>query len=71
MKPVVRADRSATGWMLSLRVGEHTHKEAVGRDRQQAEIALHRLAAAVEDGVYWPRPTIRRDPTIQRVSTRS
>jgi integrase len=41
-----------------IRVGEHTHKEAVGRDRQQAEIALHRLAAAVEDGVYRPRPTI-------------
>jgi integrase len=39
-------------------VGEHAHKEAVGRDRQQAEIALHRVAAAVEDGSYRPRPTI-------------
>jgi len=39
-------------------VGEHTHREAVGRDRQQAEIALYRLAAAVEDGAYRPRPTI-------------
>jgi len=41
-----------------VRVGEHAHKEAVGRDRQQAEIALHRVAAAVEDGSYRPRPTI-------------
>jgi integrase len=45
-------------YYVVIRVGEHTHKEAVGRDRQQAEIALHRLAAAVEDGVYRPRPTI-------------
>ena len=30
----------------------------MGRDRQLAEIALHRLAAAVEEGSYWARPTI-------------
>ena len=41
-----------------VRVGEHAYREAVGRDRQQAEIALYRLVAAVEDGVYRPRPTI-------------
>ena len=45
-------------YYVVVRVGEHTHKEAVGRDRQQAEIALRRLAAAVEEGVYRPRPTI-------------
>src|SRR5438034_6889718 len=45
-------------YYVVVRVGEHTHREAVGRDRQQAEIALHRLAAAIEDGAYRPRPTI-------------
>jgi integrase len=39
-------------------VGEHTHKEAVGRDRFRAEVSLHQLEAAVEDGTYRPRPTI-------------
>ena len=33
-------------------------KRPSGRDRQQAEIALYRLAAAIEDGDYRPRPTI-------------
>jgi integrase len=41
-----------------VREGDVSHKEPVGRDRQQAEIALHRLAAAIEDGEYRPRPTI-------------
>jgi integrase len=41
-----------------VRAGEHAHKEAVGRDRHQAEIALRRVAAAVEDGSFRPRPTI-------------
>jgi integrase len=41
-----------------VRVGEQAHKEAVGRDRQQAEVALHRLVAAIDDGTYRPRPTI-------------
>jgi integrase len=45
-------------YYVVVRVGEHAHKEAVGRDRQQAEIALHRVAAAVEDGSYRTRPTI-------------
>jgi hypothetical protein len=41
-----------------VRVGDQAHKEAAGRNRQQAEIALHRVAAAIEDGAYRPRPTI-------------
>jgi integrase len=41
-----------------VRAGEHAQKEAVGRDREQAEIALHRLTVALEDGSYRPRPTI-------------
>ena len=45
-------------YYVVVRDGEQAHKEAVGRDRQQAEIALHRVAAAVEDGSYRTRPTI-------------
>ena len=45
-------------YYVVVREGESVHKEAVGRNRQQAEIALHRVAAAVEDGHYRPRPTI-------------
>ena len=45
-------------YYVVVHVGEHTHKEAVGRDRQGAEIALRQLEAAVEDGAYRPRPTI-------------
>ena len=45
-------------YYVVVRVGEHSHKEAVGRDRQHAEIALRRLVAAIEDGGYRPRPTI-------------
>ena len=43
---------------MVVRVGEHAHKEAVGRDRQRAEVALHQLEATVEDGAYRPRLTI-------------
>jgi integrase len=45
-------------YYVVIRVGEQTHKEAVGRNRQQAEVALHRLVAAIEDGTYRLRPTI-------------
>ena len=45
-------------YYVVVREGEHAHKEAVGRDRQQAEVALHQVAAAVDDGHYRPRPTI-------------
>jgi integrase len=41
-----------------VRTGADSYKEAVGRDRHQAEIALRRVAAAVEDGSFRPRPTI-------------
>jgi integrase len=41
-----------------VREGEHVHKEAAGRDRQQAQFALHRVAAEIEDGDYRPRPNI-------------
>jgi integrase len=41
-----------------VRDGEHAHKEPAGRDRQQAEIALHRVKAAIADGAYRPSPTI-------------
>jgi hypothetical protein len=34
------------------------HKEAVGHDRQEAEFALERVAAAIEDGEFRPRPEI-------------
>ena len=45
-------------YYVVVREGEASHKEAVGRDRDQAEIALHRIVAAVEDGAFRPRPTI-------------
>jgi len=45
-------------YYVVVREGEHVHKEAVGRNRQQAEIALHNVAEAVDDGRYRPRPTI-------------
>jgi integrase len=38
-----------------VRDGEHAHKEVVGRDRQQAELALFRLEDSVENGEYRPR----------------
>jgi integrase len=53
--------REGPFYYVVVRAGEHSHKEAVGRDRHQAEIALHRLRAAVEDGSYRPRPTIGFD----------
>jgi integrase len=45
-------------YYVVVREGDASHKEPVGRDRQQAEIALHRLLAAIQDGDYRPRPTI-------------
>ena len=65
-RPWTRFDETTVGctcpdgpfYYVVVRVGEHAHKEAVGRDRQQAEITLHRVAGALEDGSYRPRPTI-------------
>ena len=45
-------------YYVVVRDGEQRTRRLLGRDRQQAEIALHRLAAAIEDGDYRPRPTI-------------
>ena len=45
-------------YYVVVRAGQHAQKEAVGRDRHQAEIALRRVAAAVDDGSFRPRPTI-------------
>jgi integrase len=53
-------------YYVVVRIGEQAHKEAVGRDRDQAEIALHRLTAAVADGSYRPKPTIGFDEWADR-----
>jgi hypothetical protein len=45
-------------YYVVVREGAQSHKEAVGRDREQAEFALGRVAAAVEDGEFRPRPEI-------------
>lgn len=45
-------------YYVVVRVGDASHKEPVGRDRHAAEVAFHRLSAAVEEGAYRPRPTI-------------
>jgi integrase len=45
-------------YYVVVREGDASHKEPVGRDRHLAEIALHRLAAAIENGEYKLRPAI-------------
>jgi integrase len=45
-------------YYVVVRIGKHAHKEAAGRDRLRAEVALHELTTAVEDGTYRPRLTI-------------
>jgi len=45
-------------YYVVVREGGQAYKEAVGRDRQQAEVALHRVAAEVEDGDFRPRLNI-------------
>lgn len=45
-------------YYVVVRDGDASYKQAVGRDRHQAEIALHRVAAEVEEGAFRPRPTI-------------
>ena len=45
-------------YYVVVREGEHAHREVVGRDRQQAELALLRLEDLVEEGEYRPRPNI-------------
>jgi integrase len=41
-----------------VRSGGHAHREVVGRDRHQAEVALLRVQDSVEDGDFRPRPNI-------------
>ena len=45
-------------YYVVVREGEHAHKEAVGRDRDQAEIALHQSRPRWRTAHYRPRPTI-------------
>jgi hypothetical protein len=45
-------------YYVVVRDGAHSHKEAVGRDREQAGFALGRVAAAIEDSEFRPRPDI-------------
>jgi integrase len=61
--PFDRATRGCTCtdgpfYYVVVRDGKDAHREPVGRDRGHAEIALHQVAAAVEDGHYRPRLTI-------------
>ena len=42
-------------YYVVVRAGQHAHKEVVGRDRQQAELALLRLEDSIESGEYRPR----------------
>lgn len=45
-------------YYVVVREGTQSHKEAVGRDRGQAEFALHRVAAAMEEGEFRTRRDI-------------
>src|ERR687887_350709 len=66
-------------YYVVVRDGEQAHREVVGRDRQQAELALLRVEDSVENGDFRPRPNIgltrssvsRRQslPTVRRSST--
>jgi integrase len=45
-------------YYIVVRDGNQAHKEAVGRDRQHAQFALHRAIAAFENDEYRPRLNI-------------
>jgi integrase len=45
-------------YYVVVRDGSQAHKEAVGRDREQAELALQRVAVAIEGGEFQPRREI-------------
>jgi integrase len=45
-------------YYVVVRDGDQAHKEPVGRDRQHAEVALHRLVVDIENGDYRPRLNI-------------
>ncbi len=42
-------------YYVVVREGDHAHREVVGRDRQQAELALLRIEDSVEEGEYRPQ----------------
>jgi integrase len=45
-------------YYVVVRDGGEAHKDPVGRNRQEAEVALRRLAADIEDGDYRPQLNI-------------
>lgn len=61
-----RFDEAVTGctcpdgpaFYVVVREGAQAHKEAVGRDPEQAALALQRVAAAIKEGEFRPRPEI-------------
>jgi integrase len=65
-RPWTPFDRAAVGctcpqgpiYYVVVREGERSHKEVVGRDRQQAELALLRVEDSVEEGDFRLRPSI-------------
>ena len=42
-------------YYVVVREGDHAHREVVGRDREQAELALLRIEDSVEEGEYRPQ----------------
>lgn len=65
-RPWTTFDRALAGctcpagpaYYVVMREGEHAHREVVGRDRQQAELALLRIQDSLENGEFRPRPNI-------------
>jgi integrase len=45
-------------YYVVVREGAQAHKEAVGRDPKEAELALQRVASAIDEGEFRPRPEI-------------
>ena len=45
-------------YYVVVREGAQAHKEAVGRDRKEAELAFQRVASAIDEGEFRPRPEI-------------
>jgi integrase len=45
-------------YYVVVREGAKTHKEAVGRDRERAEVAMERVAAAIDEEEFRPQPEI-------------
>jgi integrase len=45
-------------YYVVVREGAQAHKEAVGRDPKEAELAFQRVASAIDEGEFRPRPEI-------------